>query len=455
MPFQTINPFTFTTTAQFEPDEPEEINAKLEEAEAAFQTWSMLPYKKRAAYFLKLSSILEKKKTDLAGLITLEMGKPITEAIAEIEKCAFNCSYYAEHAESLLMPEHSEAPAGKVSVVFQPLGAVLGIFPWNYPFWQVIRFAAPTLMAGNVCLVKHAPNVPLCATAIYDMFIEAGFPAGVYANLFIEVEDLEELVADDRIHAATLTGSGRAGASLASLTGKYIKKTVLELGGSDPFIVLPGADLKKAAKTGAQSRFMNAGQSCISAKRFILHKKIADKFLDFFVQEMNTITMGNPADPNISMGPMARPDLVEKLEKQLADSLATGARMLHGVPVREKGTLFFRPAAITDIKKGMPVYDEEIFGPVAAIFIVENDDEALALANDTVFGLGSAVWTGNTTQAKWFANRLQAGQVFINGMVRSDPRYPFGGIKYSGMGRELSAYGIREFTNIKTIVSSI
>ncbi len=397
------------------------------------------------------SEILENGKDEFAQLMTLEMGKPIKSAVQEAEKCAWVCRYYAENAETYLADEVIVTNAAKSYVKFQPLGPVLAVMPWNFPFWQVFRFAAPALMAGNVGLLKHASNVPQCALAIEDIIRRAGFPEGSFQTLLIGSDEVGSVLEDQRVVAATLTGSEPAGRSVAAIAGKQLKPTVLELGGSDPFIVMPSADLESAASTAVRARIINNGQSCIAAKRFIVHNAIYDEFEQRFVSTMKALRVGDPADSATDIGPLATEQILQDLHEQITKSLSRGARLLTGGKRIEGKGNYYEPTVLTDIPKDAPAYYEEVFGPAALLFRVDNINEAIDIANDTSFGLGSAAWTRDAGEQERFVNELGAGCVFINGMVASDPRLPFGGIKNSGYGRELSAFGIREFVNIKTI----
>jgi succinate-semialdehyde dehydrogenase/glutarate-semialdehyde dehydrogenase len=405
---------------------------------------------------LQAAEILESEKKDFARLMTLEMGKPINAAVQEAEKCVWVCRYYAENAERHLADEIIETNATKSYVHFQPLGVVLAVMPWNFPFWQVFRFAAPALMAGNVGLLKHASNVPQCALAIEDVFRRAGFSGGEFQTLLIGSDLVQRVLEDQRVAAVTLTGSEPAGRSVASIAGKEIKKTLLELGGSDPFIVMPSADLETATTTAVKARTINNGQSCIAAKRFIVHEQVYDEFEKRFVAAMKKLRVGDPTDEATDIGPLATEQILKDLEEQVKVSVAAGAKILTGgQKFKADGDLargyFYEPTVLVDIPKGSPAYQDEIFGPVASLFRVVNIDEAIDLANATPFGLGSAAWTNDESEIRRCVDELQAGSVFINGMVASDPRLPFGGVKHSGYGRELGAFGIREFVNIKTV----
>jgi len=399
----------------------------------------------------KAADVLERRQSEFGRLSTLEMGKPIKAAGAEVSKCATVCRYYADHAEEFLSDEEVATEAERSFIRYEPIGPVLAVMPWNFPFWQVFRFAAPALMAGNVGLLKHASNVPQCALAIEEVFRLAGFDAGEFQTLLIASEPVQRVLEDDRVKAATLTGSEPAGASVASIAAKRIKKSVLELGGSDPFIVMPSADLDEAVKIGVKARIVNNGQSCIAAKRFILHRDIADDFEKRFVASMQALKLGDPMDESTEIGPLATPQIVSDIEKQVQRSVAAGARLLTGGKRVGKRGNYFAPTVLSNIPPQAPAASEETFGPVASMFRVDNAREAIAVANATTFGLGASVWTRDRREADLFIDGVESGQVFVNAMVASDPRVPFGGVKHSGFGRELGVYGIREFVNIKTV----
>jgi succinate-semialdehyde dehydrogenase/glutarate-semialdehyde dehydrogenase len=400
---------------------------------------------------LRAAGILESEKEDFARVMTLEMGKPINGAIGEVEKCAWVCRYYADNAEQHLRDQLVQTDATRSFVKFQPLGPVLAVMPWNFPFWQVFRFAAPALMAGNVGLLKHASNVPQCALAIEDIFRRAGFPDGAFQTLLIEPDAVKSVIEDRRVVAATLTGSEGAGSSVASISGKEIKPTVLELGGSDPFIVMPTADLQEAVKIAVRSRTINNGQSCIAAKRFIVATEIYDQFERDFVDQIKSLRVGDPMDQATEIGPLATEQILKDVDEQVKTSVAAGAVVLTGGRRLDRPGNFYEPSVVANIPKNSPAYSEEVFGPVAMLFRVKDIDEAIALANDTTFGLGSAAWTSDIAEQSRFIDEIEAGCVFINAMVASDPRLPFGGVKNSGYGRELSEFGIREFVNVKTV----
>lgn len=394
------------------------------------------------------AEILEKRQGEIGRLITMEMGKPVKVAVAEVAKCANTCRYYAEHAEGYLADEQVKTEARETFIRYEPMGTILAVMPWNFPFWQVFRFAAPALMAGNVALLKHASNVPQCALAIEEVFRDAGFADHEFQTLLIGSEQVERVIADPRVKAVTLTGSEPAGASVASIAAKHIKKAVLELGGSDPFIVMPTASLDDAVATAVKARIVNNGQSCIAAKRFIVHESIADVFEKRFVAAMEALKVGDPMDESTDVGPLATPKIASDIEKQVADSVAAGAQLLTG---GKRDGNFYAPTVLARIPPHAPAAHEETFGPVASLFRVKDVDEAIAVANDTPFGLGASVWTNDRAEADRFIDGVETGQVFINAMVASDPRVPFGGTKHSGFGRELGAYGIREFVNVKTV----
>jgi len=447
----TINPTTGETLQSFDELTAQQTEQKLQLAASTFRTYRHTSFADRAALMNRAAEILENEKQELGRLMTIEMGKPLKAAISEAEKCALVCRYYAEIAERHLADEIVETNAKQSYVRFQPLGPVLAVMPWNFPFWQVFRFAAPALMAGNVGLLKHASNVPQCALAIEEIFRRAGFPEGVFQTLLIGSDKVESILKDPRVVAATLTGSEPAGSSVASIAGKHIKKTVLELGGSDPFIVMPSANMKQAVSTAVKARTINNGQSCIAAKRFIVAAEVYDEFERGFVDEMNALRVGDPLEESTDVGPLATPQIVNDLEKQVQQAVVSGARILTGGKRINRPGNFYEPTVLVNIDPSTPVSCEEIFGPVAMLFRAKDIDEAIRLANATPFGLGSAAWTNDDGEQQRFINELEAGSVFINGMVASDPRLPFGGVKHSGYGRELAEFGIREFVNIKTV----
>ncbi|WP_337886225.1 NAD-dependent succinate-semialdehyde dehydrogenase [Fischerella thermalis] len=452
MPIATINPATGELLKKFEPHSDAEIAAKLDLAQQAFEHYRQTSFSERSRWLDKAADMLEQEKADLAKLMTLEMGKTYKSAIAEVEKCAWVCRYYAEHAAQFLADTYVETDATKSFVKYQPLGIILAVMPWNFPFWQVFRFAAPALMAGNVGLLKHASNVPQCALAIEEIIQKAGFPTGVFQTLLIPGAKVGDLMSDDRIKAATLTGSEPAGISLAVASAKQIKKTVLELGGSDPFIVLESADLQAAVAVATTARMLNNGQSCIAAKRFILQEAIADQFEKLLLEKYQALKVGDPMEPDTDIGPLATPDILQDLELQVQTCVKAGAKVLiGGQPLADRPGNFFPPTMITDLSPDSAIAKEEFFGPVALLFRVPDIDEAIKLANATPFGLGASAWTTNSQEQQRFIDEIEAGAVFINGMVKSDPRIPFGGIKRSGYGRELGVQGIHEFVNIKTV----
>jgi len=452
MPIATINPATGEILKTFEPITDTEIEAKLELAEKTFRQYRQIPMSQRGEWLLAAADILEKNPDKFGKIMTLEMGKTLSGAIAEAKKCALVCRYYAEKAAEFLADVSAQTDASKSFVRYQPIGPVLAVMPWNFPFWQVFRFAAPTLMAGNVGLLKHASNVPQCALAIEEIFKEAGFPEGAFQTLLIGSDKVSGIMADDRVKAGTLTGSEPAGASLAATAGSALKKTVLELGGSDPFIVLESADLEAAVSTAVTARMLNSGQSCIAAKRFILIEAIADEFQQGLIEKFEALKVGDPMLPDTNIGPLATPSILEELNAQVEVSVEKGAKVLTGGHLlSELPGNFYPPTILAEIPMDSPAYQEEFFGPVALVFRVANIDEAIELANNTPFGLGASAWTTDTAEADRLISDLEAGAVFINGLVKSDPRLPFGGIKRSGYGRELSREGILEFVNIKTV----
>jgi succinate-semialdehyde dehydrogenase/glutarate-semialdehyde dehydrogenase len=451
MAIESRNPATGELLKTFPPLAAAEIESRLQRAASAFRGWRTTSFADRAALFTRLASRLEEGAEEFGRLMTLEMGKPIGAGRDEALKCARGCRYYAEHAAGFLADEDIPTEASRSYVRYEPIGPIFAIMPWNFPFWQVLRFAAPALMAGNVALLKHAPNVPQCALAVERLFRETGFPEGVFQTLLIEVDQVPPLLEDRRVAAVTLTGSERAGRDVASRAGRALKKSVLELGGSDPFVVMPSADLAQAVATAVKSRTLNNGQSCIAAKRFFLCEPIADAFLRDFVPAMAALKVGDPMDPSTEVGPLARADLRDALAAQVDQSVAAGARVLTGGAKVEGAGYYYQPTVLVDIPEDSPACRDELFGPVASVFRVKNADEAIARANDTRFGLGASVWTSDAGEQARFAAALEAGQVFVNALVASDPRVPFGGVKNSGYGRELSVHGIREFVNIKTI----
>jgi succinate-semialdehyde dehydrogenase/glutarate-semialdehyde dehydrogenase len=451
MAIATINPATGETLQTFQPLSSNEIEQKLQLAVSTFRAERKTSFAERARRMLKAAEILERDKDKFAKLMTLEMGKPYKAAVAEAVKCTTACRYYAEHAEQILADEVIETGAKKSFIRYRPIGPILAVMPWNFPFWQVIRFAAPALMAGNVGLLKHASNVPQCALAIEKIFLEAGFPAGAFQTLLIGSQQVDAILNDPRVVAATLTGSEQAGIEVGIAAAKRIKKVVLELGGSDPFVVMPSANLDAAVATAVEARVINNGQSCIAAKRFIVHESIAGDFEQKFVERMKNLRVGDPFDDNTELGPLATASAVKDLDADVQKTVKAGAKLLTGGHKLDRPGNYYAPTVLTDIPKDSPAYREEFFGPVASLFRIKNVDEAIALANDSRFGLGASAWTTDDRERERFINELESGMVFINKMVASDPRIPFGGVKSSGHGRELAANGIREFMNIKTV----
>src|SRR5687767_2100956 len=430
---------------------PSAVAAAVADTFEASRAWRRVPFAERAVPMKKTAAILRERKAELAKLMALEMGKPLKQGIAEAEKCALGCDYYADHAEEHLAPEMVKTEASKSYVAFEPLGVVLAVMPWNFPFWQVFRFAAPALMAGNAGVLKHASNVPRSALHIEEIFRDAGFPGGLFASALVGSRAVPGMIADRRIVAVTLTGSEPAGMQVAERAGHELKKTVLELGGSDPFIVLADADVATAAKVAAEARLINSGQSCICAKRFIVVEPVAEAFLSRMVEEMRTRKMGDPLQRDTQVGPQARVDLRDDLHRQVVESVKRGAKPLLGGEVPSGKGAFYPPTLLAAVDKGMPAFDEETFGPVAAVIRAKDESDAIRLANNSTFGLGASLWTKDLARAEHLAAQIEAGAVFVNGIVKSDPRLPFGGIKRSGYGRELSEYGIREFVNIKSV----
>lgn len=449
---QSINPYTEEVMQEFHLMTDDEINAQIESSRKAFQSWKSLSINDRAGLVKRLGEHLRAEKRKYAEYITREMGKPIKESVAEIEKCAWLCDYYSENAEKMLQPEEIKTENRKSYVTFEPLGLVLAIMPWNFPFWQAFRFGIPAVIAGNVILLKHASNVPMTALSIEDAFKAAGFPENVFKTLIIDAKDSLNLIDHDKVDAVSLTGSNRAGEEVGAHAGGKVKKVVLELGGSDPFIVLDDADIEKAGRMAANARMINAGQSCIAAKRFIVMDKVADEFKKHFIARLNELKVGDPMDEKTDIGPLARRDLLDGLNKQLKDAKATSAEVVQMDGSSLKKGFFFSPCIVYNPKLNSKVMTEEVFGPIAPIITVKDEDEAVRIANDTEFGLGAAIWSKDTDRAEKLASRIESGFVAINDIVKSDPRLPFGGIKKSGIGRELSHYGLKEFVNIKTIV---
>ena len=446
----SINPATGAVVAEFDEHTDTQVERMLDDAVTAQKRWARQPIEARAAVLTAVAGVLRARKAEYARLITTEMGKPLAEAEAEIEKCAWTCDHYAQHGPGYLadMPVASNAES---YVVYDPLGVVLAVMPWNYPFWQFIRFAAPALVAGNGAILKHANNVPQCALALQQALVDAGVPAGLMSTVLIASSRVKALIEDPRIAAVTLTGSTAVGKQVAAQAGGVLKKQVLELGGSDPFIVLADADVAAAARTAVKARFGNCGQSCVSSKRFIVEDTVADAFVAAFVAHTRELVVGDPLDPRTTIGPMARPSLVADLDSQVQRSIAAGARLLAGGAARPGPGCYYEPTILDGVTPGMAAAIEETFGPAAAILRVRDADEAIALANATEFGLAAALWTGDLARARRLVRQIEAGAVFVNGQVVSDARLPFGGIKQSGYGRELGAAGAREFTNTKTV----
>ena len=451
MAIASVNPATGETVRTFDALGDAAIDTALARASSAFRVNRARSFAERAARMRRAGEILDQRQNELGRLITMEMGKPVKAAIAEVVKCAGNCRYYAEHAASYLADEPVKTDAKESFIRYEPLGPVLAVMPWNFPFWQVIRFAAPALMAGNVALLKHASNVPQCALAIEDVFRDAGFSDHEFQTLLIGSDQVERIIADERVRAVTLTGSEPAGASVASIAARHIKKAVLELGGSDPFIVMPSANLAAAVATAVKARIVNNGQSCIAAKRFIVQESIADEFEKRFVAAMASLKVGDPLDESTDIGPLATPQIVDDIESQVNESVAAGATLLTGGKRFGARGNFYAPTVLANIPDDAPAAREETFGPVASLFRAKDIDDAIRLANDTPFGLGASVWTNDRSETDQFIAGIDTGQVFINAMVASDQRVPFGGTKHSGFGRELGVYGIREFVNVKTV----
>jgi succinate-semialdehyde dehydrogenase/glutarate-semialdehyde dehydrogenase len=449
---QSINPATDEVMAEFATHSAAEVDAALERAAAAFAGWRETAFAERAACLRQAATTLRANRDRYARMMVTEMGKPIAQALAEADKCAWVCEYYAEQGAAFLSPEDAPTDASVRSYVrFDPLGVVLAIMPWNFPFWQVFRFAAPALMAGNVGVLKHASNVPQCALAIEEIFTDAGAPPGVFTTLLVPGSQTGRIVEHPLVAAVTLTGSEPAGEAVARAAGGVLKKTVLELGGSDPYIVLADADLAQAAAVACTARTINTGQSCIAAKRFIVVDAVAAEFEELFRGHLEALTVGDPLAPETDIGPLARPDLVDDLDRQVQASIAQGARLVTGGARLDRPGAYYAPTLLADVTPGMPAFDEETFGPVAALIRAADADDALRLANLSTYGLGGSLWTSDTALGEALARRLETGSVFVNGLVKSDPRLPFGGIKRSGYGRELAQFGIREFVNIKTV----
>lgn len=450
---KSVNPATGEVFQTYESHSEKGVEKIINSVDKCWHQWKKTTFSQRSLLMQNLASLLKSNKEKLARLMAVEMGKVLREGIAEIEKCAWVCDYYAVNAENFLENEIFETDFSKSYVSYQPLGTILAVMPWNFPFWQVFRFAAPTLMAGNTAVLKHASNVPGCSVAIEDLFREAGFPENAFRSLLIKSNQVEAVIKHRAVKGVSLTGSTPAGKSVASIAGNALKKCVLELGGSDPYLILEDADLKSAAEICSAGRLLNAGQSCIGAKRFIVVDKVYSEFLEYFTHEMNNAVFGDPCDSETTMGPLARTDLRDELHQQVADSVQKGAEVVIGGAIPERKGAYYPPTILENVKPGMPAYDEELFGPVASVIRVKDEKEAIRVANDTVFGLGAAVFTKDVKRGERIAEtQLQAGCCFVNDFVKSDPRLPFGGIKESGFGRELSSHGIKEFMNVKTVV---
>ena len=451
MEYRTLNPATEELLESFPLATDAEIEGAIEGARKAFESWRGLAFERRAEPLIAAAASLEARAEELGRLMAVEMGKPLAEGIAEANKCAVGCRYYAEHAAAYLAADSRESDGSEAFVRFDPLGPVLAIMPWNFPFWQFFRFAAPALMAGNAVLLKHSPNTPRCALAIEGLMRDAGFPDGLVRSLFLSNEQAAAVIGDSRVRGVTLTGSTRAGREVASCAGKHLKTMVMELGGSDPFIVFEDADLDEAVRVGVLARCQNSGQSCIAAKRFLVQREVWDPFLEKFSAAMEAMTVGDPLAAEVRIGPLARADLRESLARQVAESLAGGARALCGAERLPGPGYFYPPTVLVDVVQGSPAADEELFGPVATLIPFGDEAEAVGLANRTAYGLGASLWTASADRARRLAGQVEAGAVFVNGMVKSDPRLPFGGVKDSGFGRELSREGILEYVNLKTV----
>jgi len=451
MSFQSVNPATGEVLETFEETAPDALTGILERADVASRDWRRRPVTERAERLRAAGRVLRERKEAYARTMALEMGKPLAQGAGEAEKCAWVCDYYAEQGPALLADEPRPSDASRSYIRFEALGPVLAIMPWNFPFWQVFRFAAPALVAGNAGILKHAPNVPRCAVEIEAVFRDAGFPDGLFRAVFLSNEGAGSAIADGRVRAVTLTGSDRAGSQVAEQAGRHLKKTVLELGGSDPFIVLDDADLERAARTAAEARLINSGQSCIAAKRFIVVERVADQFLERFTTEMRARKVGDPLDATTHVGPQARLDLREHLHRQVPESVQRGAQAILGGQLPRGRGAFYPPTVLVAVEPGMPAFDQETFGPVAAVIRAKDEADAIRIANASSYGLGAAVWTRDAQRGERVAREIEAGSVFVNGLVKSDPRLPFGGVKRSGYGRELSVEGLREFVNVKTV----
>lgn len=451
MKIQSINPYTEEVMKEFDLMTPDEIDAETSKSRRTFLKWRDFPVSKRAEHIKKLGDHLRAKKHRYARIMSSEMGKPIREAVAEIDKCALLCDYYADSGERFLQPEEIRTEAKKSYVLFQPLGIVLAVMPWNFPFWQAFRFGIPAVTAGNVVVLKHASNVPMCALAIEESFRNAGFHENIFKTFLISARDALRLIDEDRVDAVSLTGSNQAGEQIGALAGKKIKKLVLELGGSDPFIVLDDADIEKAGRMAVNARMINTGQSCIAAKRIIVMEKVAGAFREAFLSRLRELKIGDPLDETTDIGPLAKREILESLNAQILDARTKGAEIFQLEHSFRKG-FFFPPSVVFNPGRDMKILSEEVFGPLVPVITVKDEDEAVSVANDTQYGLGAAIWSRDIERAQRVAGRIEAGSIAINDMVKSDPRLPFGGIKKSGIGRELSHYGLKEFVNIKTIV---
>jgi succinate-semialdehyde dehydrogenase / glutarate-semialdehyde dehydrogenase len=448
--FKSIYPYTQELLAEYPLMDDTSLDQAIANASETQKSWKEISFSERSGILRNVAALLRRDQDTLAKLITHEMGKIISESKSEVEKCAVTAEYYADHAESFLRDELLEAGYTRSFVAYQSIGVVLGIMPWNFPFWQVFRYAAPTLMAGNTTLLKHAPNTCGCSKALEKIFQEAGAPRGVFTSIIIDTPAVEKIMASGLVHAATLTGSERAGSSVASIAGRYIKKTVMELGGSDALIILADADMQKAASVALNSRMLNAGQSCIAAKRYIVLKNALEEFMQELITQLKILKQGDPFDKGVNVGPMARPDLVDKLDRQMKSSIKLGARLEWGGEINGCN---FKPALLMDVEKGMPAFDEETFGPLATVIVATDEKDAIRLANDSAYGLSGSIWTKDIDKAISMAKQMETGAVYINTLVKSDPRLPFGGIKNSGYGRELGRHGILEFVNAKTIAA--